>query len=212
MIQKNLFNYLGLFALLDVLSGCDNKQEIKVYRASKESSPPPAQMAGHAEMPGMGAPSQPGMTAATGPAITGTAPEGWETQPPSSMRLASFLVKGDKGATTDVSLIMLEGAAGGGLDNVNRWLSQLGQPAINEEKLTQIAKHVPSPLGDVLLVDLEGLPTGGDPAKDGRIIGGIISGDEKTIFFKMRGNAELTEAQMDKFIKWIASVRIESKQ
>lgn len=217
MIQKSYLYYLGLSALLGVLAGCNNKQEIKVYRVSKESAQPQAPMAESSGMPAMpgsampgGMPSQPGMSAEPGPAITGPTPAGWEPQPPSSMRLASYLVKGENGAVADVSLVILGGAAGGGLENVNRWLSQLGQPAITEEKLTQIAKHVPSPLGDVVVVDLEGLPQGGDPAKDGRILGGIISGEGKTIFFKMRGNAALAEAQKENFIKWIASVRMDS--
>jgi hypothetical protein len=212
MMPKSSFYYPGLFALLGVLSGCDNKQDIKVYRVSKESAAPAVPAAdntGMPSMPGAGMPAQPGMSAEPGPAITSTPPAGWEPQPPSAMRLASFLVKGDNGATADISLVMLGGPAGGGLENVNRWLSQLGQPAIDEAKLTQIAKHVPSLLGDVLLVDLEGLPSGGDPAKDGRILGGIISGEGKTIFFKMRGNAALAEAQKENFIKWIATVRME---
>lgn len=215
MMLKSPIYYLGLFSLIGVLSGCDNKQEIKVYRVSKESATsaaPAADNSGIPPMPGMpgtGMPAQPGMSAEPGAAITSTPPAGWEPQPPSTMRLASFLVKGENGATADVSLVMLGGPAGGGLENINRWLSQLGQAAITEEKLTQLAKHVPSLLGDVTLVDLEGLPSGGDPAKDGRILGGIISGEGRTIFFKMRGNAALTEAQKENFIKWIATVRME---
>jgi len=210
MMQKSSLHYLGLFALLGVLSGCNQKQDIKVYRVSKESAAPAAPAADNSAIPAMpGMPSQPGMAAEAGPAIASMPPAGWEPQPPSSMRLASFLVKGDNGSTADISLVMLSGPAGGGLENVNRWLSQLGQPAINDEKLAQLVKHVPSLLGDVLLVDLEGLPSGGDPAKDGRILGGIISSEGKTIFFKMRGNAALAEAQKDNFIKWIATVRME---
>ena len=214
MIQKSFLYYLRLFALLGVLSGCNNRKDIEVYRVSKESAAPPAPAADQSGMPAMpGMPAQPGMAAEPGgPGVTSTPPAGWEPQPPSSMRLASFLVKGDNGTTADVSLVILAGGAGGGLENVNRWLTQLGQPAIAEDKLVQISKHVPSPLGDVVFVDLEGLPSGGDPAKDGRILGGMISGEEKTVFFKMRGNAALTEAQKENFIKWIASVRMQSPQ
>jgi hypothetical protein len=216
MMQKSSLYYPGLFALICVFAGCNHKQDVQVYRVSKESAAPAAPAAdtsGMPAMPGMpgaGMPgAQPGMATESGPAITSTPPAGWEPQPPTSMRLASFLVKGDNGATADISLVMLGGPAGGGLENVNRWLSQLGQPAINDEKLGQLVKHVPSLLGDVTLVDLEGLPSGGDPAKDGRILGGFISGEGKTIFFKMRGNAALAEAQKENFIKWIATVRME---
>ena len=204
-MPKRSTYYFSFFTLLGVLSGCDNKQDIQVYRVSKETAPPPSQAAsGMQAMPGAGMPAE-----NSGPALTSTPPAGWETQPPSSMRLASFLVKGENGAVADISLVMLGGPAGGGVENVNRWLTQIGQPALDEAKLAQIATHVPSPLGDVLLVDLEGLPSGGDPNKDGRILGGIISGEGKTIFFKMRGNAALAAAQKQNFIQWIATVRME---
>ena len=207
-MRNSSFYYLGCVTLLGVLSGCDDKQDIKVYRVSKEIVQPQQPAAEHTNgIPGMELPGMPAET--SGPTLTITPPEGWEPQPPTSMRLASFLVKGDQGATADVSLVMLGGPAGGGVENVNRWLSQLGQPALDEAKLSQIAKHIPSKLGDVLLVDLEGLPTGGDPTKDGRILGGIISGDGKTIFFKMRGNAALTESQKANFIQWIGTVHME---
>jgi hypothetical protein len=58
----------------------------------------------------------------------------------------------------------------------------------------------------VIIVDLAGLPKDADPAKDGRIIAGMISSADSTLFFKMRGNADLTEAQKGDFIKWVAAV------
>ena len=205
MIQKPTYLVIGAFLALFVLSGCNKQQDIQVYRVSKEAAAPD-----NGGMPPMGGPAGPSMAGAQGGSeLTSATPAGWEPQPPSSMRLASFLVKGENGAVVDVSLVALGGGAGGVLENVNRWYSQLGQPAINADKLAQIAQHVPSMFGDVMLVDIEGLPQGGDPAKDGRILGGIIPGDDKTMFFKMRGNAALAEAQKGNFIKWIGSVRTE---
>jgi len=139
--------------------------------------------------------------------ITGTPPSNWVAQPLSSMRQASFLLKGENEASADISLVALGGPAGGALDNVNRWLSQLGRPAITGEQFAQMAEHVTAPLGDVAVVDLEGLPQGADAGKDGRIIGGIVSGDAGTYFFKMRGNAALVESQKPAFIEWIRSVQ-----
>jgi len=167
-------------------------------------------MPGNTGMPGAGP-----MEGATGtvaesaaPQVVGETPSDWQAQPLSTMRQASFLVKGDKGAEADISLITLSGTAGGVLENVNRWLSQIGQPPVTEEQMNKMARHVHSSLGDVLLVDLKGLPDGGDPVKDGRIIGGISSDMGKTCFFKMRGNEELVEAQKKNFIKWIETVSL----
>jgi hypothetical protein len=112
----------------------------------------------------------------------------------------------------DVSLVMLTGEAGGVLGNVNRWLSQIGQPPLSEEQLQQKIQHLKTPLGDVLLVDLEGLPQGANPSEDGRIIAGIAPGNGGTLFFKMRGNAALTESQKAPFIQWIKTVRIKDTQ
>lgn len=192
-------------------SGCKDKTEVKVYRVAKaEPESPAAQIPGHEGMgglPPMGAPAAPGAATAQPPQVTGTPPPNWEAQPLSSMRLASYLVKGDNGAAADISLVALTGPAGGALDNVNRWLTQLGQPAITAEQLEKAAQHVNSPLGDVTVVDLEGLPQGADAAKDGRIIAGIASVDGRTFFFKMRGNAALAESQKAGFIEWIGTVK-----
>lgn len=199
---------------LALVTGCKDKEEIKVYRVSKaepESSAPqnPApENPAPGGMPAMGGSPSMGAPAGQPLQIAGNPPSNWEPQPLSSMRQASYLVKGEGGATADISLVILGGSAGGVLENINRWLSQLGQPATTEEKLAQMARHVSSPLGEVTVVDLEGLPPGADAAKDGRIVGGIASGEGGTVFFKMRGNAALAEAQKEAFIQWIGSVRM----
>ena len=89
---------------------------------------------------------------------------------------------------------------------MNRWLDQLGQPPITEQKLGEMAQRLHTSLGDVTIVDLAGLPDNADPARDGRIIAAMVTTDGSTLFFKMRGNADLTEAQKGDFIKWVAAV------
>ena len=121
-----------------------------------------------------------------------TTPPNWEAQPLSQMRQASFLVKGDNGAVADVSFVSLGSAAGNVLENVNRWLGQLGQPPITEQKLGEMAQRLHTSLGDVTIVDLAGLPDNADPARDGRIIAAMVTTADATLFFKMRGNADLT--------------------
>jgi hypothetical protein len=122
------------------------------------------------------------------------------------MRQASFLVKGDNGAVADISFVSLGSAAGNVLENVNRWLGQLGQPPITEEKLGEFAQRLHTSLGDVTIVDLAGLPDNADPARDGRIIAAMVTTANATFFFKMRGNADLAEAQKGDFIKWVAAI------
>ena len=202
-ISKHFFFYLPLFSAL--LVSCQKNSEIKVYRVSKaplEQSAPQQQDA----MPtNTAAPRMPGGVAPA--ANTSVAvPSNWEAQPLSQMRQASYLVKGENGAVADVSFVSLGSAAGNVLENVNRWLGQLGQPAITEQKLAEIAQRLHTSLGDLTTVDLAGLPDDADPARDGRIVAAMMTTPNATLFFKMRGNAELAEAQKGEFIKWVAAV------
>ena len=205
----------ALVLLCLLFSACKDKNKIAVYVVSKpapeaeshSTSMGQASPVSGPEMPAMGSSMDQSVPPPLPAQVTGIPPKNWEPQQLSSMRQASYLAKGASGATADISLVVLAGAAGGVLDNVNRWLSQLGQPTITSEQLKQLVKHVPSSLGDVSIVDLEGLPQGGDASKDGRIIAGIASGENGTFFFKMRGNAPLVESQKEGFIQWIGSAK-----
>ena len=202
-ISKHFIIYLGLCSAL--LVSCEKNSEIKVYRVSKA---PPEQSASQQQdaMPtNTSAPRMPGGLAPAAETAV-TTPPNWEPQPLSQMRQASFLVKGADGAVADISFVSLGSAAGDVLENVNRWLGQLGQPAITEQKLGEMAQRLHTSLGDVTIVDLAGLPDNADPARDGRIIAAMVTTANATLFFKMRGNADLTEAQKGDFIKWVAAV------
>jgi hypothetical protein len=193
----------ALFAAL--LVSCEKNSDIKVYRVSKaplEESAPQQQdaMPTNTTVPRMPGSLPPAAETAV------TTPPNWEPQPLSQMRQASFLVKGDNGAVADISFVSLGSAAGNVLENVNRWLGQLGQPAITEQKLGEMAQRLHTSLGDVIIVDLAGLPDNADPARDGRIIAAMVTTADATLFFKMRGNTDLTEAQKGDFIKWVAAV------
>jgi hypothetical protein len=189
------------------LCGCErDDQQIKVYRVAKaplESTPPPDS----SMMPTNA--SSPSTSSLTAPGASNVAdvPKNWEPQPLSQMRLASFLVRGANGASADVSFVMLGPAAGNVLDNVNRWLGQLKQAPISEEKLKSMIQPLATTRGDVAVVDLSGEPENGDANKDGRIIGAIASDETGTAFFKMRGNAALVGAEKENFLKWVRASR-----
>ncbi len=200
------FRVAFLSLLLAAFAACDNKSEIKVYRVSKaplEEEAPQHQGAMPANAPSPSMPGGMGPVASTSSVPT---PPSWAPQPLSQMRQASFLVKGDKGAVADISFVSLGASAGNVLDNVNRWLSQIGQPLIDEQKLNQIGQRLTTSIGEVTIVDLLGLPNGADPSKDGRIIAAMTTTRSSTLFFKIRGNAALTEAQKSDFIKWVTAV------
>jgi hypothetical protein len=191
--------------LVVALAACEKNSEIRVYRVSKAPLEESASQQQDAMPTNTAAPRMPGGLAPTAETAVATPPN-WEPQPLSQMRQASFLVNGDNGAVADISFVSLGTAAGNVLDNVNRWLDQLGQPPITEQKLSDVAQRLRTSLGDVIIVDIAGLPKDADPARDGRIIAAIATTGGSTLFFKMRGNADLTEAQKGDFIKWVAAV------
>lgn len=199
---KAIVVYLTLIA---ALTACEKNSEIKVYRVSKAPLEESASQQQEAMPTNTAAPRMPsGLTPATDTAVA--TPPKWEPQPLSQMRQASFIVNGDNGAVADISFVTLGSAAGNVLENVNRWLGQLNQPPITEQKLGDISQQLHTSLGDVTIVDLAGLPDNADPKRDGRIIAGMVNAGGSTLFFKMRGNADLTEAQKSDFIKWVAAV------
>jgi hypothetical protein len=199
------FTFLSLSLLAALLVSCEKNSEIKVYRVSKAPLEEPAAQQENAMPTNTAAPRMPGGLAPAAETAV-TTPPNWEPQPLSQMRQASFLVKGDNGAVADVSFVSLGTAAGNLLDNVNRWLEQLDQPPITEQKLSDVAQRLRTSLGDAVIVDLAGLPKDADPAKDGRIIAAMMTTADYTLFFKMRGNAGLTEVQKGDFIKWVAAI------
>src|SRR3954447_5748054 len=201
--SKHFIVYLALSAAF--LVGCEKNSEIKVYRVSKAPLEQAAPQQQDAMPTNTAAPRMPAGLAP--PAETAvTTPPNWEAQPLSQMRQASFLVKGDNGAVADVSFVSLGSAAGNVLENVNRWLEQLGQAPITEQNLGEMAQRLHTSSGDATIVDLAGLPDNADPARDGRIIAAMVTATNSTLFFKMRGNANLTAAQKGDFIKWVAAV------
>src|SRR6516165_1373359 len=200
---KDFILRFGLSAVL--LVGCEKNSEIKVYRVSKAPLEEAAPQQQDAMPTNTAVPRMPGgLPPATETVVT--TPPNWEAQPLSQMRRASFLAKGDNGAVADISFVSLGSAAGNVLENVNRWLGQLGQPPVTEQKLGEMAQRLHTSLGDVTIVDLAGLPDNADPARDGRIIAAMVTTANATLFFKMRGNADLTEAQKGDFIKWVAAI------
>lgn len=209
---------LALVAGVFLIAGCGKEEaQIKVYRvvkaplenpASTQPVPPTSSASlppNHPPVSGAGtgpAPSAAPMSASTVPT-----PPHWEPQPLAQMRQASFLVRGENGATADISLVTLGPSSGDVLDNVNRWLGQLAQPPLTAEQLPQVVQHLPGDLGHVAVVDLAGKPEQGDPNKDGRIIAAIAPAATGTAFFKLRGNSALAGAEKENFLKWVAASR-----
>lgn len=139
-------------------------------------------------------------TEATRPPLGWKAPEGWVSKPAEGMRFATFAVPTAKGET-DLSVIVLEGEAGGTLANVNRWRGQLGLPPIDEAALKKTSERVKAAAGSVLLVDLAG--------SDGQagMLAAILPKGGQTWFFKLTGPSSATSAAKPALMRFLGSLR-----
>jgi hypothetical protein len=118
------------------LVGC-GRNDIQVYRVSKETSAPSTKL-----------------------------PEGWQEVPPGEMRVASFHISGKEGKSAEVGVFPLPGMAGSDLANVNRWRGQVGQPEITEAELSKVAEPVQIAGQSGQLFDQAGTnPSSGDKSR-----------------------------------------------
>jgi len=196
--------------LLLVTAGC-GRDDVKVYKVDSSdavaTAPPPAAPAAPGAMPanmpeGLPAPDNSGL-----PKLKYTLPGGWKEKALTQLRVASFEIS-ENGKAADVSVIPLNGPAGGDTANVNRWRGQVGQSPLDEMELKKSAE--PAQVGDKTadLYDITGTATGSGDAE--RIIGTILHTEETTWYFKMTGDAALVEAQKPAFLAFLKSVEFQN--
>jgi len=215
-----------LVASLLALSACQ-KQEIKTYKVAKEKTAPEAmgQMpAGHAGSEGMpaGHPPVDGMPAGHPPVdqgaavgqapagpqgadaaseLTWTAPASWSTKPLGQMRKGSYAIKGAQGGESDLSIFVFPGAAGGLIDNINRWRGQIGLAPIDKALLADNTSTLRADSGiEMIVVDMTG-------KGDERIIGSLLVQGSQSWFFKLKGPAPLLASQKDEFLAFLKTVK-----
>ena len=124
---------------------------------------------------------------------------------PDEMRVASFRIKGQGTKQADVSVIPLPGMAGGDINNVNRWRSQVGLAPVTQEQLAKLVEEVEIAGSKTSLYDQAGVnPAEGEKS---RILGTILHRDETAWFFKMTGDDELVAQQKPAFVDFLKSVR-----
>jgi hypothetical protein len=132
-------------------------------------------------------------------------PEGWQEQVPSSMRVASFLVRAENQGQADISVIKLSGMAGGVLSNVNRWRSQLGLEPVEEQELEKLLLVKELNGTKATFVELAGRSVEtGDPA---RLLAGIVPRGGSTWFYRMLGDDQLVARQKDAFIHFVETAQ-----
>ncbi|MBL8863656.1 MAG: hypothetical protein JNK02_16825 [Planctomycetes bacterium] len=201
----------GLLALASCGSSDPNRPQRVVARTSASASvlPPRPHGASIEERFGL-APRAPQPDAGVGEAVAmlrWDLPPGWVEREPSSMRIANFLASGDERA--ECYLTILAGDGGGLGANVNRWLGQLGRPALASAQIDAL------PRGrlfgrEAVLLDAQGAFTGmsgGAPRPDTRLLGLLLVDPDGSAFLKFTGPAQVVARERDAFLTLAASFR-----
>jgi hypothetical protein len=149
-----------------------------------------------------------GMTAAaSSKEIEWTVPSGWQEQPPSSMRVGSFLAKGSNGHNADISVVPLSGDAGGDLANINRWRGQINLEPISEAELPQISQSIAPAGRSMLLVDIVSREPLVEDRYPKRLIAATYKRGSRTWFFKMTGEDKTVQETKPAFLQFLKSLR-----
>ncbi|MDE2038623.1 MAG: hypothetical protein KGO96_03795 [Elusimicrobia bacterium] len=135
--------------------------------------------------------------------LSWTLPAGWREEAGEGMRFATLLA-GPVGQAYEVSVIRLDGEAGGALANVNRWRGQLGLPPIDAAGLDKTTRRLETPAGPALFVDLSGRADSGAPQ---RMLVAMLPQGASTWFFKMVAPGPALKRYAPGFKLLLASLR-----
>ena len=125
-------------------------------------------------------------------------PKHWMPGKQSSMRIASYEIKGDDGSTLDFSITTFPGDVGGLLANVNRWLGQIGLDSVDEIGLEKYVKSI----------EIDGKPGKLLVAENDRkaLFAALLFGEKDSWFFKITGDSALAKIEKKNFIGLLDTV------
>lgn len=147
--------------------------------------------------------AKPAPAAGTSPRVKFQTPSGWTPLPATGFRAAAFRVA-DGEANADVTVIVLNGEAGGLRANVNRWRGEIGLGEQDEATVRAEAKELPVEGQPATYVDLLGEP---GPNRQ-RTLGVIVSRPGVTWFVKLKGPADLVAREQARFESFARSLQL----
>jgi hypothetical protein len=167
-----------------------------LHRPSDESAVPAAE-----------APADPPVPSEAGSgSFTWTAPDGWtEDAGASPMRLVTL--RFGAGNAGECYVAVLPGAAGGRLDNFNRWLAQMGEAPLQETEL-ELQPTVTLFDEEVPMLIANGTYTGmGGESRPGHTMYGAVGiVDGQSVFVKMIAPEALAQSEFQNFHRFCASL------
>jgi hypothetical protein len=160
---------------------------------------------GHPTIPAEAAPATP----VPASALTWTAPAEWQAKALTTMRRGSFTVRGEGDATADLSIIAFPGAAGGLVENLNRWRGQVGLASLDAAQVVAQTTVVKTEAGlEFTVADLAAEGTG--PRQ--RLLGAIASYGGEAWFFKLLGPDALVAQTKPAFLAFLKTVKAPGSQ
>jgi len=152
------------------------------------------------------APVVPPATSADASGLEWRAPDGWAESAGSPMRVVTY--KFGAQGEGECYVAALPGAAGGRLENFNRWLAQMGQPPLEETELDlqppviMFAEEVP-----MLIAKGTYTGMGGESRANHVLFGALAEVDGQSIFVKLVAPEALAQENMQKFAAFCASIK-----
>ena len=198
-------NYLLLLLCFTLCMGCQQKPQARHYTEvalEPPSTAMPSSMARdpHAGLDMSSMPMMAGVNEETKNIFAWKTPQGWMEMPGNGMRVASFHLA-DKPQDIDVSIVSLDGMAGGLESNIKRWLGQINVQVSDE----QLQSFIKSSQGNVF--NFSQLQKDKASATKS-MIAAMLSLKDKTVFVKMAGSIEAVNANKEKFMELASSVQL----
>ncbi|MGD0059716.1 MAG: hypothetical protein ABSD58_09895 [Verrucomicrobiia bacterium] len=167
----------------------------------------PALPPGHPNIGGMSGQSLPAGSASDAPNPQWSVPADWQPGNPSSMRRATFLVKGTDGQTAEIAVSVFPGDVGGLMANINRWRGQIGLGPVAPDEIAGITSNLDVNGTKSTVVDFKADTAPSGKTQPPRMIVVTVPNAGNSWFFKMTGDAPLVGAQKDSFLQFVKSVK-----
>ena len=132
----------------------------------------------------------------------------WREEASSGLRLATFSIA-DRESSGQCTLVPLPGDGGGIQANVQRWLEQLSLPLFSPSELTDFLSRQKKMRTNgglpVMVIDFTTLGRRQEPS-GASMLAAIISGENQTLFVKLRGARVLLEKNSEAFAEFCRSL------
>ncbi|MFT5206834.1 MAG: hypothetical protein ACI9CF_000575 [Candidatus Omnitrophota bacterium] len=136
------------------------------------------------------------------------APKTWAEKEASGMRLYSYTIQGEGGASAEVSVIALPTPSGTLIDNINRWRGQLGlEPIAQAQIMEQVVEITVNELDFRTITIQSANPDGAITSARSSIIA-MLTFANTDYFFKLIGQSELVESNQAAFTAFLNTIHL----